>query len=102
MADDLPLIRSNRTPLAILGGLLVALYLFGFIAAPHSCEWGLGAWFWTGVVVELTCVIVPFRSPGARPVSSALGSAVLLGAACFLVWLLGLFTAGFQLLCRLF
>ena len=92
----------NRTPLVVLGGLLAAMFLFGFIAAPHSCAWGLNAWVVTGLAVGLTCVVLPFRFAGARPIRSPLGSAVLLGAACLLVWCLGLLIAGFQLLCRLF
>lgn len=102
MTHDLSLTRPNRTPLALLGGLLCGMLIFGFIAAPHSCAWGLNAWFITGVLVGLTCVIVPFLVPGARLVRSRLGSALLLGVICFAVWLLGLFIAGFQLLCRLF
>jgi hypothetical protein len=86
----------------VLGGLLVAMLVFGFIAAPHSCAWGLNAWFIAGVLVGITCVVTPFRSPGARVVRSPLGSAVILGGACFLVWCLGIAIADFQLLCRLF
>jgi hypothetical protein len=61
------------------------MFLFGFIAAPHSCEWRLNAWLIAGVLVGITCVVLPFHSTGARPVRSPLGSAILLGAACFLV-----------------
>jgi hypothetical protein len=92
----------GRTPLKILGGLLALMLLFAFVAAPHSCAWGLSAWFVAGVLVGITCVVVPLRFAGARLVRSPFGSAALLGGACFLVWCLGLFTAGFQLLCRLF
>ena len=86
----------------VLGGLLMAMLVFGFIAAPHSCAWGLNAWFIAGVLVGIACVVTPFRSPGARLVRSPLGSAVILGGACFLVWCLGIVIADFQLLCRLF
>ena len=92
----------RRTLLIALGGLLAGMFLFGFIAAPHSCEWGLNAWFAAGVLVGIICFALPLRFAGARLVRSPLGSALLLGGACFLVWCLGLFTAGFQLLCRLF
>lgn len=102
MGDDPSQIPPNRTPLAVLGGLLATMLLFGFIAAPHSCAWGLNAWFITGLLVGLTCLVLPFLTPGARLVRSPLGSAILLGAICFLVWCLGLFIADFQLLCRLF
>ena len=92
----------DRTPLKLLAGLLGAMLLFGFIAAPHSCQWGLDAWLLAGVLVGLTCLVLPLRLPGARPIRSPLGSAILLVLVCFVVWLIGLFTAGFQLLCRLF
>ena len=97
-----PTDAPRRTALLVLGGLLGAMYLFGFIAAPRSCQWGLDAWFMIGLGMLILCVVVPLRAPGARLVRSPLGSAALLGGACFLVWLLGLFTAGFQLLCRMF
>jgi hypothetical protein len=92
----------ERKPLIVLGGLLAAMLVFGFIAAPHSCAWGLNAWFIAGVVVGIICIVAPFRFPGARLVSSPLSSAMLLAVACFLVWCLGIFVADFQLLCRLF
>ena len=95
-------VPTKRTPLLLMGGLLVAMLVFGFIAAPHSCEWGLNAWLVAGLLVGITCVVTPFRSPGARLVRSPLGSAALLGSACFLVWCVGIFIADFQLLCRLF
>jgi hypothetical protein len=74
----------------------------GFYRRPHSCAWGLNAWFITGVLVGTFSVALPFRFTGARLVRSPLGSALLLGSVCFLVWCLGLLAAGFQLLCRLF
>ena len=92
----------RRTPLLVLVGLLGVMFLFGFIAGPRSCQWGLEAWFMIGTGMLITCIVVPLRAPGARLVRSPLGSAALLGGACILVWFLGLLTADFQLFCRLF
>lgn len=78
--DDTPP-PGDRTPLAIVGGLLAAMFLFAFIAAPHSCQWGLNAWFFTGLLVGLTCVALPLRFAWARLVNSPVGSAAILGAA---------------------
>ena len=33
----------------IAGACCLALFVFAFVAAPHSCEWGLTAYFWAGV-----------------------------------------------------
>jgi len=41
---------QKRTLAFVAGGTLcVFLFAFAFVAAPHSCEWGLSAYFWTGV-----------------------------------------------------
>lgn len=79
-----------------------ALLVLAFVAAPHSCAWGLATYFWTGVVLILGQAIAAFvllrDLTTARRVALA-GLAALAGAG---VWLAGLFAANFQLLCRLF
>lgn len=79
-----------------------ALLGLAFVAAPHSCAWGLATYFWAGVALILgnavtTFVLLRDRTT-VRRVALA-GLAALVGAA---VWLAGLFAANFQLLCRLF
>jgi len=79
-----------------------ALLVLAFVAAPHSCAWGLATYFWAGVVLILGQAIAAFvllrDRTTARRVALA-GLAALVGGA---VWLAGLFAANFQLLCRLF
>jgi putative membrane protein len=33
----------------IAAALCLGLFAFAFVAAPRSCEWGLAAYFWSGV-----------------------------------------------------
>lgn len=83
-------------------GLCAALFVFAFVAAPHSCEWGLGAYFWTGVVLLLVGAVLPFV-PAFRPaVRSPVLQALLYFALVFAVWVAGLFAANVRILCRLF
>jgi len=86
----------------ILPASSVALLALAFVAAPHSCAWGLATYFWAGVALILGQAVATFVSlrgrTTARRVALA-GLAALVGAG---VWLAGLFAANFQLLCRLF
>ncbi len=80
----------------------IALLVLAFMAAPHSCAWGLATYFWAGVALILGQAVAAFAllrdRTTARRVALA-GLAALVGAG---VWLAGLFAANFQLLCRLF
>jgi hypothetical protein len=94
---------SVPTPLRqILPASSAALLVLAFVAAPHSCSWGLATYFWAGVALiigQAAAVFVLLRDrTTARRVVLA-GLAALLGVV---VWLAGLFAANFQLLCRLF
>ena len=77
------------------------LFLFAFVAAPHSCEWGLSAYFWVGLVAVLGLAATPFA---VRPKLSS-GSLVLrsLGHSSvgICTWFAGLFVANFRIICRL-
>jgi hypothetical protein len=87
---------------AIAAGIGAAVFAFAFVAAPKSCEWGLTAYFWTGIVALLALAAAPLVFGGQAP----LGRRVLLGfgllVAGFAVWFAGLFAANIQIMCRLF
>ena len=79
-----------------------ALLALAFVAAPHSCAWGLATYFWTGVVLIVGNAVATFallrdRTTARRVLMAGLAALVVGG-----VWLAGLFAANFQLLCRLF
>ena len=79
-----------------------ALLILAFVAAPHSCAWGLATYFWAGVAPILGNAVATFVLLRERTTARRLlmaGLAALVGAG---VWLAGLFAANFQLLCRLF
>ena len=81
---------------------MAALLVFAFVAAPHSCEWGLAAYFWSGVGTIVTLLAVPMilrtDAPFAKRVAVSLGFA----AIGLVVWVAGLFAANVRIMCRLF
>lgn len=84
------------------GALCLALFAFAFIAAPHSCEWGLSAYFWSGLACLAALFLLPFalREPG--PVSRRVGLGALWLSLGGITWVAGLFAANVRILCRLF
>jgi hypothetical protein len=94
--------KSQAQVLLVGGAASVALFAFAFVAAPHSCEWGLTAYFWAGVATLTMCLALPI---GLRTDCSVL-KRVLMGlgfAALGLgVWVAGLATANVRIMCRLF
>jgi len=92
----------NETTLVSAALILLGLFGFAFIAAPHSCEWGLKAYVWAGLVTLLALVLLPWVfDTAATPWRRALFG-LGLSALGLLVWSGGLFAANFRLLCRLF
>jgi hypothetical protein len=92
-----------RTQALVAGGALcVALVAFAFVAAPKSCQWGYDAYFWTGVV----CLIILFALPFAFRVSQSILGRTGLGVGFAIfgggVWLTGVFSANFRIICALF
>ena len=88
--------------LAIGGGVCAALFAFAFVAAPHACEWGLTAYFWSGVASLLILFATPFALRTDRTILVGVGLGfgfAVLGAA---IWFAGLFAANVRILCRLF
>lgn len=79
-----------------------ALLGLAFVAAPHSCSWGLASYFWAGVALILGQAVAAFILQRHQATSRRLLGAILAGVIGAAVWLVGLFGANFQLLCRLF
>ena len=96
-----PGVSRNRA-LRAAAALCAALFAFAFVAAPHSCEWGLTAYFWSGVA----CVILAFALPFILDRSASLGRryawAFGLALATTGVWFGGLVAANVRIICRLF
>ncbi len=93
--------RRAGWSLALGAALCVALFAFAFVAAPHSCEWGLTAYFNAGVVAVVALMVVPLafsrRLPPLQRTLLSLG----FGVAGVAVWLGGLFAANLRIICRL-
>ncbi|HWA40269.1 MAG TPA: hypothetical protein VG712_01575, partial [Gemmatimonadales bacterium] len=73
-----------------------------FIAAPHSCEWGLATYTWMGVLglVGLPAMTLLFPNE-ERPGRRGLRILVLV-LGTLAVWVAGLFIANVRIVCRLF
>jgi len=86
----------------IAAALGAALFAFAFVAAPSSCEWGLGAYFWAGIACLVVLAALPFavrlEASGVKRVG--IGLALALGGVA--IWIAGLFAANVRILCRLF
>ena len=93
---------SNARAYWIAGSICVVLFAFSFVAAPKSCEWGLTAYFWSGVIalVVLFAIPIALRTDRTTLQRAAFGLAfAAFGAA---VWIAGLFAANVRIMCRLF
>jgi hypothetical protein len=90
-----------RTP--VLTALLcLILLVLAFVAAPHSCTWGLSVYGGMGVLVLGTLFTLPFFRHRDTPLPLRLLHSLGLAVAGLGCWVIGLFVANFQLLCRLF
>jgi hypothetical protein len=78
------------------------MFVFAFIAAPKSCEWGLNAYALSGVVCMLLLLAIPFAFRAGESGAARIGLGVALAAAGAIVWVVGLFAANVRIMCRLF
>jgi hypothetical protein len=98
---DMPMPR--RTLALIAGGVLcAALLVLAFVAAPKSCEWGLAAYWWSGVACVLVLFALPFALRAAPSMRGRIGLALAFAVAGCGAWVAGLFAANVRILCRLF
>ena len=87
---------------SIAGVIAVSLLVLAFAAAPRSCEGGLSLYFWSGIVALAIFAALPFPTRMGKTIAPRIGWSLGFVAFGALVWLAGLFTANFRLLCRLF
>ncbi len=84
------------------GGIAVVLFAFAFVAAPKSCEWGLAAYFWSGVTALVVLFAIPMALRTDRPALQRAALGVAFAAFGAAVWIAGLFAANVRIMCRLF
>ncbi|MEP7060892.1 MAG: hypothetical protein ABI881_00705 [Betaproteobacteria bacterium] len=82
--------------------LCVGLLACAFVAAPHSCEWGMATYFSAGVAVIVGLVVSPFALARADAIATRFALAAGLGIAGAATWIGGLFAANVRVICRLF
>jgi len=93
---------SNARTFWIAGSICVVLFAFSFVAGPKSCEWGLTAYFWTGIAALVALFAVPMvlRTDRTMLMRSAFGLAFAVGGLA--VWIAGLAAGNVRIMCRLF
>jgi hypothetical protein len=92
----------RRKALLVAAVACTALFMFAFIAAPYSCEWGNEAYAWTGAGALLLLAVTPFLLGAGSSLLRRVGFALGLLAIGSAVWLAGFFMANFRIICRLF
>jgi hypothetical protein len=94
---------TRRTQLlTFVAASCLGIFAFAFVAAPQSCEWGLSAYFWSGVAAVLAFLAAPFILQSERPVAARVYLAAGFCALGVIVWIAGLFAANVRIMCRLF
>ena len=78
-----------------------AMFAFAFVAAPSSCEWGLGAYFWAGVACLAVLAALPFARRRDASAAKRMAIGLALAAGGLAIWIAGLFAANVRILCRL-
>ncbi len=94
---------KRQTHILTLGGVIcAALFAFAYVAAPASCEWGLTAYFWSGVASVLALFVMPAILQKDRSVLRRVALGLGLATLGVVVWFVGLEVANVRILCRLF
>jgi len=87
---------------AIAAGILAAIVVAAFVAAPRSCEGGLNAYFVAGLVAVAALAALPFAARAGRPIANCIGAAAGFATVAVAVWIAALFIANVRIMCRLF
>jgi len=94
--------KQRSQTLWLAGGICAALFAFAFVAAPKSCEWGLAAYFWSGVAALVVLFALPMTLRADRPALQCAAFGIAFAACGAATWIAGLFVANVRILCRLF
>jgi hypothetical protein len=80
--------------------LLVTEMILAFICGPHSCEWGNGVYFYTGIIIVLVAFALPLFHI-QWPIPKRIGFGFLFLLSGVVVWAIGFMAGGFRIICRL-
>lgn len=93
---------ARKTLYVTATALCVGLLACAFAAAPHSCEWGMTAYFNAGVAVIVALVVSPFVLARGDGIATRFALVVGLGISGAATWIGGLFAANVRVICTLF
>jgi hypothetical protein len=92
----------GRSALWSGAGICAALFAFAFVAAPHSCEWGLTAYALAGGAAMLGMLALPLALRRDRALGWRIGVGIGCAVLALAVWFGGLLAANVRILCRQF
>jgi hypothetical protein len=72
-----------------------------FICGPHSCEWGFGVYFFSGIGATLFSGMAPLFMRN-MPLKRRLLYGVLFAVLYIVLWVCGFLLGDFRIICRLF
>jgi hypothetical protein len=91
---------NSLTVCGVALGVCLLLFGFAFIAAPHA-DWGLGAYFYSGLGVLVVLLALPFVMQAQQTIMFRMGMALGFGAMAAGIWLAGLFIANVRIVTKL-
>jgi len=95
-------VQASANTLRFTAGICAAIFAFAFVAAPNSCEWGLAAYFWSGLAAETALFVLPLLARKDVSIGRRLALGFAFAAAGLAAWIAGLLAANVRIICRLF
>lgn len=83
------------------GALLVLEFILATICGPYSCEWGNGVYFYSGIVIALASLALPFFQK-EWVMGKRIGISLVFAGAVIVIWVIGFMVFEFRIMCRLF
>ena len=81
--------------------LIVIQFMTAWLCGPYSCEWGNTAYFYTGLIVALVALLLPFLEKSLTT-QKKIGMGLLFLLGIIATWIIGFLAADFKIMCRLF
>jgi hypothetical protein len=85
----------------LYGLLLLSTGILAIICGPHSCEWGNGVYFASGLGGLLLAILLPFLQKD-WPRKKRIGKGLLFLLGLIIFWCAGFLLGEFRLFCRMF
>jgi hypothetical protein len=90
-----------KSPFIIISIVYLGQMISAVLCAPHSCEWGLNAYFLTGVVCFIIALILPNIQKDWSLIKK-LSFSIVFPISSLTLWIFAFFMENFRIMCHLF